>query len=290
MQLEDILLTLEEIMQNEWIHAAFYALGAMLLLKLVNNYIGRVIRTVVKSHKYESKKVEKQREDTLISILRTSSAVVIWSTAILLIMSNFGVNVAAFATGAGLIGAGLAFGAQSTIKDFLTGIFIIAENQYRVGDVVTLAGQSGVVESISIRVTRLRDLDGKLHIIPNGQIDQVTNMTFEFANVNVDVGISYSADIEKTIEVVNKVGQSLANDKDWKDMILEPIEFLRVNQFADSAVEIKCLGKVVPGMQWDVGGEFRKRLKAAFDKNNIEIPFPQRVMHMIDDAPAKTKK
>ena len=269
---------------------ALIILGAIVIQWIINRYIGRIITKVVKSHKYESRKVERQREQTLISILRTASAVVIWVIALLLILAALNVNIAALATGAGLIGVVVGFGAQNTIKDFLAGLFIIAENQYRVGDIITISGRSGVVESISIRITRLRDLDGQLHIVPNGQIDVVTNMTFEFANANVDVGVSYDSDIDKVARIVNDVGKKMAGDKDWEKSIIEPIEFLRVDNFGDSAITIKALGRVVPGMQWDVTGEFRRRLKIAFDQNGIEIPFPQRVLHMIPEQKSAPKK
>jgi len=257
--------------------------AAWLAMIIVKRYIDKIIRRVVKSHNHDSEEVEKQREDTLIGILATASAVIIWVVAVVMMLSNIGVNITALVTGAGLFGAAIGFGAQSAIADFLAGIFIIAENQLRVGDVVTLAGKTGVVEQITIRVTKLRDLDGNLHIVPNGKIDTVTNMTFGQSNVNLNIGVSYDADLDKVKKIINEVGKELAEDAEYKDFVTEPISFLRIHSFDDSSVKVKALGEVKAGSQWDVAGEYRSRLKKAFDKNGIEIPFPQRVIHTVKE-------
>ncbi|MBU4299462.1 mechanosensitive ion channel family protein, partial [Patescibacteria group bacterium] len=135
------------------------------------------------------------------------------------------------------------------------------------------------VEDISVRMTTLRDLDGIVHHVPHGEIKKVSNLSKQFARVNLDIGIAYNSDLEKVIEVVNRVGKEIAEDPNWKEHILKPPQFLRVNDFADSAIIIKILGETKPIMQWGVTGELRKRLKIAFDKEGIEIPFPQRVIH-----------
>lgn len=251
----------------------------LILQRVAHNFVRKVIERTVRSHKFETKHEEKQREDTLVSVFDTGMMVVIWLVGILLIMHEIGVDIAALATGAGLIGIVVGFGAQSTIKDFLKGFFIILENQYRVGDIVTLNGFSGVVEALTIRITRLRDLDGYTHIISNGDISAVTNMSFGHANVNINVGVSYNSDIQKVEKIINQVGLELAADDEWKDLFIEPIQFLRVDAFADSAVIIKSLGKVAPGKQWDIAGEFRRRIKKAFDQEGVEIPFQQIVIH-----------
>lgn len=242
-----------------------------------------VVRKIVRGHKFNSPLDEEKRENTLVTIFRTALAVTIWAIATVTILWQLDVNIAALLTGAGLVGIILGFGAQSAIRDFLAGIFIITENQYRVGDIVTLraAGTdvSGVVEDITIRITRLRDLDGNLHIVQNGAANIITNRSFGFANVNVDVGVAYEADVNKVEKIMNKVGQDMKADQAWAGVIVEPIQFLRVDGFDDSSVRIKALGKVEPAMQWDVAGEFRRRLKKAFEKNDISIPFSQVVVH-----------
>ena len=250
--------------------------GAQLLLR---QFTGRLVRRAVRSHHYQNAAEERQREDTLISILNTAGAVLVWTIGVIAVLNLFNVNVGALLTGAGLLGIVIGFGAQNTVKDFLSGMFIILENQYRVGDIVTIGTISGMVEGISIRLTKLRDLDGTLHFIPNGAVNIVSNLTFGYANVNINIGVGYDSDIKKVENVINKVGEELASDNEWKKSIMEPIQFLRVDSFDDSAVTVKALGKVMPATQWDVAGEFRKRVKVAFDKNGIVIPFPQRVIH-----------
>jgi len=152
------------------------------------------------------------------------------------------------------------------------------ENQYRIGDVVCFNKTCGLVEDISLRMTTLRDLDGTVHHVPHGEIKTVSNLSKTFARVNLDIGVSYSSNLEHVISVVNKVGQELTEDATWKDQITKSPQFLRVDDFADSAIIIKILGETKPLKQWGVTGELRKRIKIAFDKEGIEIPFPQRVI------------
>lgn len=280
---ERLLEALTRVFENTFIQVATIIL-VILILQMVAGFLVRVlVRRLTLSKKFASKEDETKREDTLINIFKTGVAMIIWVVGALLVLAQLGINLAALATGAGLIGVIIGFGAQSTIKDFLAGFFIILENQYRVGDIVSLnvAGTevAGVVESISVRITRLRDLDGNLHVVQNGSAIAVTNLSLGFANVNVDVRVSYDTDIDKVEKVINEVGDKMSKDEKWQHDILEPIQYLRVDSFGDSAVNIKSLGKVRPGTQWDIAGEFRRRLKRAFERNNIEIPFPQIVMH-----------
>lgn len=276
---KDIYDTTVEVFELSAVRIVGILLAVLIAQRLSHNFITKIIRQTVRSHKYESKREEEQREETLVSVFDTAISVILWILGIILILSQLGFNIAALATGAGLVGIIIGFGAQSTIKDFLKGFFIILENQYRVGDIVTLNGFSGVVEALTIRITRLRDLDGYTHIIPNGDITVVTNMSFGFSNVNIDIGVSYDSNISKVEKVINKVGAELAEDEEWKTLFIEPITFLRVDAFADSAVMIKALGKVIPGKQWDIAGEFRRRIKKEFEKEKIVIPFQQIVIH-----------
>ncbi len=241
--------------------------------------ISKVVRETIKADHFATKRDEEQREDTLVSIVNTSLRVGLWIVAGMLIMDQLGLNIGPLIAGAGVLGLAIGFGAQSLVADFVAGVLIIMENQYRVGDVVEISGVSGTVEAITMRATVIRDLDGNQHHIPNGSISISTNMSMEYANVNMNIGVGYDSDIEKVEKVVNKVGTDLAKANDWSKLITEPMQFVRVDNFGDSAVEVKIVGKVKPGKQWKVAGEFRKRLKLAFDKNKIEIPFPQRVIH-----------
>ena len=276
-----------DFLKDHGLNIIIILLSAYIARKFVMVFVTRVVRRTIKSGNYRTKSDEKQREDTVISILSTAFRVAVWVVAGLLILAEFDINIAPLLAGAGIVGVALGFGAQSMVEDFLAGVFIIMENQYRVGDVVQInQGVAGVVEHISLRQTVLRDLDGMVHHVPNGQIEIATNMTMEFANVNLDVGVGYGTDLDEVEILINKVGSEMAKTEPWDKLIYEPPQMLRVENFADSAIILKITGKTAPMKQWDVTGELRKRLKKAFDKAGIEIPFPQRVMH---DAP-KPKK
>ena len=261
---------------------------AMIVQLILRATISRLVRKIVRRHRFANQIDEEKRENTLVTIFRTAFAVLLWIIVIVVVLWQCRVNLAALMTGAGLIGIVVGFGAQSAIKDFLAGIFVIAENQYRVGDIVTLRPGnmeiSGVVEDITIRITRLRDLDGNMHIIQNGSAGAVTNLSFGYANVNVDVRVAYESDVNKVEKIMNEVGDEMTKDEKWAGTIVEPIQFLRVDGFEDSGVRIKALGKVEPAMQWDVAGEFRRRLKKAFEKHDISIPLPQVVVHQAKHA------
>jgi moderate conductance mechanosensitive channel len=258
---------------------------AYLIRKFAMVGVSRLVRRTIKGHKFKTKKAEEQREETLIRILGAGIRIGIWVVTGLMLLGQVGLDIGPLLAGAGVAGVALGFGAQSMVKDLLAGIFIIMENQYRVDDVVQVnQSVSGVVEEITLRKTVLRDLDGMVHHIPNGNIDVATNMTMDYASVNLDIGVGYSTDIEKLEKLINNVGHQLASDSAWKDKIMEAPQFLRVNDFADSAIIVKILGKTIPIKQWEVTGELRKRLKIAFDKEGIEIPFPQRVIHNPDNT------
>lgn len=267
---------LSEVLQNQLVQILVLVVIALLLQIVAHTIIGYIVRRVVKRHRYATKADEEKREHTLIGIFRTAFAVLVWAVVIILALQKFNINIAALMTGAGLVGVVIGFGAQNTIKDFLAGMFVILENQYRIGDIITLdvggSPVSGAVEDITVRITKLRDLDGNLHIIPNGTATMVTNRSFDYANVNIDIGVGYDADIEKIKIIINEVGQSIAHDDVWARHTIEPIKFLRVDRFGEYTVTLKALGKVLPAMQWDVAGEFRRRLLIAFSKQKIVIP------------------
>jgi moderate conductance mechanosensitive channel len=197
-----------------------------------------------------------------------------------MMLPEVGIDTAPLIAGAGIIGLAVGFGGQYLIKDLITGFFIILENQYRVGDVVCFGDTCGLVEVINLRTTILRDLNGTVHYVPNGEVKTAANLTKQYSRVNLNIGIAYDSNLEKVIKVVNRVGNELAHDPLWKEKILAAPQFLRVDDFADSAIIIKILGETKPILQWEVMGELRKRLKIAFDKEHIEIPFPQTTVHM----------
>ncbi len=252
---------------------------AYLIRKFAGIFIEKLIRKIVISDHFLSKEAERKREDTLIRIFTVSLGIFVWLLALLMIIQEVGIAIGPLLAAAGIAGLAFGFGGQYLIRDLISGLFIIMENQYRIGDVVCFEGTCGLVEDISMRMTTLRDLDGIVHHVPHGEIKRVSNLSKEFARVNLNIGISYSSDLEQVISVVNKVGKELAEDPAWKEYILKPPQFLRIDDFGDSAIVIKILGDTKPLKQWDVTGELRKRLKIAFDREGIEIPFPQRVIH-----------
>jgi small conductance mechanosensitive channel len=252
-----------------------------LISKFSTTFIEKVIRKIIRSDKFISKEAEKKREDTLISVLNATIRVLVWLIGSMMILSELGINIGPIIAAAGVAGVAFGFGGQYLIRDVISGLFIILENQYRVGDVVSLNGTSGVVEKINLRLTIIRDLDGTVHHIPNGEVKIASNLSKEFSSININLGVSYNADLEKVAEIINGIGEELANDPIWKDKIKSTPKFIRVEDFADSAVIVKILGNTKPLAQWGVAGEMRKRIKIAFDKEGIEIPFPQRVIHNI---------
>jgi len=255
------------------------AIAAWLLNKIFCRIIERAVRIAVVRDAGMSEEAEKKREDTLIRIFTGATSILISILAILMILQEAGLKIGPILASAGIAGLAFGFGGQYLIKDIITGLFLILENQYRIGDVININGTGGLVQDISLRKTTLRDIDGTLHHIPHGSITMVSNMSKDFARVNLDVGVAYSTDLEHVISVVNKTGNELAADPLFSDSIISPPQFLRINAFEDSAIVIKILGDTKPLKQWDVTGELRKRLKIAFDREGIEIPFPQRVVH-----------
>jgi len=268
---------------KEWALSSGLTIVVILIAAIVVNRFGHVFiekivrRAVVPGNL--TPEAEKKREDTLINVFDSAFHILVWVMTVLMILSEFGVDTGPLIAGAGIAGLAFGFGGQYLIRDVIAGLFIILENQYRVGDVVCLDSTCGSVERVTLRMTILRDLDGTVHHVPNGFINKASNLSKTFARVNLNVGISYSADLEKVIKVVNKVGEDLTNDPEFKDAIIEAPKFLRVDNFGDSSIDIKILGDTQPLKQWEVTGELRKRLKIAFDKAGIEIPFPQRVIH-----------
>lgn len=242
-------------------------------------FIEKMVRKLVPPHHFLSPEAEKKREDTLIRIILGFSIVVIWIIAVLMVFEEFGLAIGPFLATLGIAGLAIGFGGQYLIRDVIAGLFIIIENQYRIGDVVCFDKTCGLVEDISLRRTILRDLDGKVHHVPHGEVKITSNLSKDFARVNLNIGIAYDSDLEKVIEVVNRIGREVAEDPAFKEFIIKTPQFLRVDDFADSAIIIKILGETKPLKQWDVTAEMRRRIKIVFDKEKIEIPFPQRVVH-----------
>ncbi len=216
----------------------------------------------------------KKRIDTLSGIVITMLIIVLGAVAITLVLGELGIELGPILAAAGVIGVAVGFGAQHLVQDVISGFFLLLDDQVRVGDVIQAAGKGGLVERVNLRMVVLRDLAGNVHFIRNGHIDVVTNMTKEFSRYVFDIGVAYREDVDEVIEVVKQVDEDMRNDDEFKDDILEPIEILGLDEFANSAVVIKARTKTKPIRQWAVGREFKKRLKKKFDELDIEIPFP----------------
>ncbi len=217
--------------------------------------------------------VEK-RAQTLSRLFTETIAALIALLATFMALSELGIDIGPLLAGAGIVGIAVGFGAQHLIRDLINGVFILMEDQFNVGDVVKVAGIAGIVEHINLRRTILRDLDGIVHSIPNGEVITSSNYTKEWSRVNLDVPVAYGEDLDHCFEVINRVGKELAEDEYFGSKIMEAPQVLRVNNFGDSGIDIKILGKTLPLTQWEVTGELRKRLKKAFDEEGIEIPWP----------------
>lgn len=227
--------------------------------------------------------VEK-RAKTLSGIIHTTIIVVIYAAASMMILSEIGIQIGPLLAGAGIAGLAVGFGAQSLVKDVINGFFLLLENQIRVGDVVDIAGVGGLVEAVNLRTTRLRDLEGRVHIIPNGMIEVATNFTRDWSRALVEIGVAYKEDVDQVIAVLKQVGEEMRNDAAFAEIILEPMTVLGLDSFGDSSVNIRLFFKTVPLKQWEVAREFRRRVKKAFDAAGIEIPFPHRTIYMGEGA------
>jgi moderate conductance mechanosensitive channel len=223
--------------------------------------------------------LRERRGRTISQLLRSVGRVVITVIALLLTFNMF-IDIGPVLAGAGILGLAVSFGAQSLVKDVISGFFILFENQFAIGDVIEAAGKSGVVEKMTLRVVVLRDLEGAMHVIPNGEIKVVSNKTRGWARAVVDVGVAYDEDIDRALTVVRDEAAQFSTDKAWGSQLDGPLEVPGVESLGDSAVVIRCLIRTQPGSQWNAGREFRRRIKNRFDREGIEIPFPQRRVHV----------
>jgi len=264
--------------------------GAVLWFAL-NKFLPPIVRRAVARTKYkESKEGIEKRANTLLSIFKGVGRVFIVIIGIMMVLSEVGLAITPVLAGFGIVGIAIGFGAQYLIRDLIAGTFIILENQYRVGDVARVADIAGVVEEVTLRKTVLRDLDGIVHHVPNGEIRVASNFTRHYARVNLNVSVGYGTDLDHAISVINRVGKELAEDENWRNVIKSPPQVLRVDNLGDSGIDIKILGDVKPMQQWAVMGELRLRLKKAFDAEGIEIPWPHTKVYFGNPLPDFPKK
>jgi small-conductance mechanosensitive channel len=224
-----------------------------------------------------------KRARTLGSVITKVVTVAVVSIALLEVLPHFGVNIAPVLTGAGILGLAVGFGAQTLVRDVISGFFLILEDQVRVGDVAAINGTGGVVEAINLRTIVLRDAEGTVHVFPNGAIQTLANRSKDYSYYVIDLGISYREDPDRVADVLRGIGAEMQADPKFAPWILEPVEILGVDAFGDWSVVLKMRIKTVPLKQWDVGREFRKRIRKRFEEEGIEIPFPERVVTVRDD-------
>jgi len=247
--------------------------GAFLILRIINLAVMHLQRFAVSQDTAIPAETER-RAKTIGNIINSAGLVFVMGVALMMILSEFGLDITPIITGAGIAGLAVGFGAQNLVRDVISGFFLILEDQIRVGDVATLNSTGGRVEAIRLRTTVLRDVEGVVHIFPNGEIKQVSNMTKGFSHYVIDVGVAYKENLDYVMGVLKDIGKELARDPKYAEMILDALEILGVDDFADSQVTIKVRIKTLPLKQWDVGRELRRRIKNTFDKKGIEMPFP----------------
>ncbi len=271
-----------------WIETHGVRIGVIVIIAYIANlllrrFLEKAVRIAIIPNNPDARESERKREDTLIRVLKWSVSIIIFIVTVIMVLDEAGLAVLPMIAGAGIIGLAVGFGGQYLIRDIISGFFIILENQYRLGDVVRFDNISGTVEDISLRVTKLRDLDGTVHHVPHGAIQRVSNLSKNFSRINLNIGVAYQSNLEKVIEVINTVGSELGSDPIFKPYIIHPPQFLRVEDFTDTSMIIKILGEVQPLKQWEVTGELRKRIKMAFDREGIIMPFTQKILHHIKE-------
>lgn len=251
-------------------------MGMIILLSLFNRTTARLKGI------YEGKlpgPAQIKRADTLTHVIRDVARIVILTVGGMMILSEVGVDLKPLLAAAGLGGLAIGFGAQSLVKDVISGFFILLENSVQVGDVVEVAGVSGLVEEVKLRTITLRDLSGNVHVVPNGIVDKVKNMTMLYSYYLFDIAVAYREDVDEVMAVLKEIAAELQADPTYASDILEPLEMLGVDQFADSAVIIKCRIKTKPMQQWRIGREMNRRIKKTFDIKGIQMPFPHRMIY-----------
>lgn len=248
--------------------------GVVLWIVLKQTIPPLVRRIMVRPRRGESREGLKRRANTLQGVFMGVGRIVIILLVIFLVLSELDISIGPILAGFGVAGIAVGFGAQYLIRDLIAGIFILMENQYRVGDVARVADVTGLVEEINLRKTVLRDLDGIVHHVPNGEIRVASNYSRHFARVNLNISVAYDTNLDFAISIINRVCQELAEEEEWSKVIKTVPRVLRVDNLGDSGIDIKILGDVEPLQQWNITGQLRLRLKKAFDAEGIEIPWP----------------
>ncbi|RKX17327.1 MAG: mechanosensitive ion channel family protein [Candidatus Zixiibacteriota bacterium] len=252
-------------------------IGMWVAIKIAK-FIGNRIKAYTEDEDPSRQSEREKRTETLVQMINTVVKVIVIAFGVLMIIREFGIDIGPLLAGAGILGLAVGFGSQALVKDVVTGFFILMENQFRVGDVISVAGHSGVVERITLRTTVLRDLEGVVHVIPNGEMSSISNLTYGWSRAVLEIGVAYKENVDRVMEIMMDVAKSMASEPEWKEIIIDEPTMLGVNSFDDSAVTIKIIMKTLPLSQWSVAREYRRRIKNRFDADGIEIPFPYRTV------------
>ena len=276
---------------NRWLITDFISILILILLliitlrvstALINRLKGVLLKRMVYREEEPDMEAEK-RLNTLMGVLRKIISVVVWTIFIMIFLEKININIIPILSAAGIVGLAVGFGAQELVRDFISGFFILLEDGIRAGDVVTLNGTTGTVEKMELRTITLRDSMGVVHIFQNGKVNTISNMTKGWSAVRFDIGVAYKENLAKVMEVMQQVGDEMYAEDEYKTNMLASVEVSGLNNFGDSALEIRARIRTRPGKQWGIGREYRKRLKEAFDTHNIEIPFPHQTIYWGDN-------
>ncbi len=256
------------------LHIAVVVVLAFVGWRIVKLVISRIVAREIVEEDPLVRRQRKQRIETLAGILNNVALTVIITLAVLTSLNYLNVPITSLVASVGVVGLAFSFGAQSLVKDIISGAFILAEGQYGIGDVIKLGDTSGLVERVTLRTTVLRDESGTVHTIPNGQITKVSNLTKSWSRAIVDVTVAYNQDVDRVVALLREIGAELAADKGWGQLLLGEPEVPGVEKLGDSGVVFRVMVKTLPLKQWDVARELRRRIKQRFDRDAIQIPFP----------------
>lgn len=273
---------MEAIKSLEWLIDIIGNIGISIVQIIIAGIVIKLLNTFIKKSLKLNNKLTERKRQTLSEVLSSVIKYTVWFIVVCSILSNFGVNVTSLIAVAGVGSVAIGFGAQSLVQDVITGMFILFEDQFGVGDIITVDMLTGTVESIGLRSTRIRGADGDLHIIPNGMIKIITNMSKEFNRATIDIGVAYEENIDRVIEVMKDEVSKIYKEKTIYGLIAEP-KILGIIDLADSAVVIRILADTDIGENWQVEREIRRLMKKRFDKENINIPYPKRVIEIIEN-------
>ncbi|MBU0485673.1 MAG: mechanosensitive ion channel family protein [Proteobacteria bacterium] len=256
-------------------------LGGWVVMKIIHKFLVRLTARLLEQGRIgdEPPSESAKRVETIVRLIRQAAFIALWLTVFLIVLREFGFEVGPILASAGIVGVAIGFGAQNLVRDVISGFFIILENQIRVGDVAIINGTGGLVEKINFRTTVLRDVAGVVHVFPNGTISTLSNLTNDWSAYVFDIGVAYKENTDQVVAVMEKVGAELGRDEIYGPLMLELPEIFGVDKLDNSAVVIKGRIRTKPIRQWQVGREFLRRVKLAFDEHGIEIPFPHQTIY-----------